>query len=230
MARTVTAHTRGGHVYEAIRAGILAGEFQPGQKLKPNDLKVQYGVSLSVVREALSRLAEQRLVQSQPNQGFQVVPLSEKGLRDLTDLRVMVECFALRRAVERGDVAWEAEIVAAHHTLTVTPPYEDDDSSQISESWEQAHRRFHYTLIAGCDMPIVLELCSSLFDASQLYRRLAAPLTKGAREREVATEHAQIMEAALARDVEVCAARLELHFRATTKLLLTRLLQVDTNT
>jgi DNA-binding GntR family transcriptional regulator len=76
-------------------------------------------------------------------------------------------------------------------------------------------------------MPIVLELCSSLFDATQLYRRLAAPLTAGARD--VATEHAQIMEAALARDVEVAVARLELHFRATTKLLLTRLLQVDTH-
>jgi DNA-binding GntR family transcriptional regulator len=227
MARTVTAHTRGGHVYEAIRTGILTGEFQPGQKLKPNDLRIQYGVSLSVVREALSRLAEQRLVQSQPNQGFQVVPLSEKALRDLTDLRVMVECFALRRAVERGDVTWEAEIVAAHHTLTVTPPYEDDDSSQISESWEQAHRRFHYALIAGCDMPIVLELCSSLFDATQLYRRLAAPLTQGGRD--FATEHAQIMEAVLARDVDVSVARLELHFRATTKLLLTQLLQVKSD-
>jgi DNA-binding GntR family transcriptional regulator len=229
MARTVTAHTRGGHVYEAIRAGILAGEFQPGQKLKPNDLRVQYCVSLSVVREALSRLAEQRLVQSQPNQGFQVVPLSEKALRDLTDLRVMVECFALRRAVERGDVTWEADIVAAHHTLAVTPPFEADPSSQLSQSWEQAHRRFHYALIAGCDMPIVLELCSSLFDASQLYRGLVAPLTAES-ARDVATEHAQIMEAAVARDVEVSAARLELHFRATTKLLLTQLLQVDTHT
>jgi DNA-binding GntR family transcriptional regulator len=112
--------------------------------------------------------------------------------------------------------------------LTVTPPFDDHDSSHLSESWERAHRRFHYALIAGCDMPIVLELCSSLFDASQLYRRLAAPLTEGARE--VATEHAQIMEAALARDVEVSLARLELHFRATTKLLLTQLLQVDTHT
>jgi DNA-binding GntR family transcriptional regulator len=229
MARTVTAHTRGGHVYEAIRAAILAGEFQPGQKLKPNELKVRYGVSLSVVREALSRLAEQRLVQSQPNQGFQVVPLSAKALRDLTDLRVMVECFALRRAIERGDVTWEAEIVAAHHTLTVTPPFEADPSSPISKSWEQAHRRFHYALIAGCDMPIVLDLCSSLFDASELYRGLAAPLTaEGARD--VATEHAQIMEATLARDVEVGVARLDLHFRATTKLVLTRLLDVDSDT
>jgi GntR family transcriptional regulator, carbon starvation induced regulator len=78
-------------------------------------------------------------------------------------------------------------------------------------------------------MPIVLELCSSLFDASELYRGLAAPLTaEGARD--VATEHAQIMEAALARDVDVSAARLELHFRATTKLLLTQLRQVDTHT
>lgn len=222
MARTAVAHTRGGHVYEAIRSAILAGEFEPGQKLKPNELRLQYGVSLSVVREALARLAEQRLVLSQPNQGFQVVPVSEKALRDLTDLRVMVESFALRRAIERGDVAWEADIVAAHHTLAVTPI---DLHGGANDSWEEAHRRFHYALIQGCDMPIVLDLCSSLFDASRLYRRLSAPLTEGARD--IATEHAQIMEAALARDVDVCLARLELHFRTTTKILLTQLLHVQ---
>lgn len=220
MARTAVARTRGGHVYEAIRAAILAGEFTPGQKLKPNELKVQYGVSLSVVREALARLAEQRLVLSQPNQGFQVVPVGEKELRDLTDLRVMVESFAMRRAIERGDVGWEAAIVAAHHTLTATPiSYHGSN-----EPWEEAHRQFHYALIKGCDMPIVLDLCSSLFDASRLYRRLSAPLVEGTRD--IAAEHLQIMEAALARDADVCLARLELHFRTTSKVLLTGLLHV----
>jgi len=223
VARTAAAHTRGGRVYEAIRAAILAGDFKPGQKLKPNELRGQYGVSLSVVREALARLAEQRLVLSQPNQGFQVVPVSEKALRDLTDLRVMVESFALRRAVERGDVAWEAGIVAAHHTLTVTPI----DFEGSNEAWEEAHRRFHYALIEGCDMPVVLDLCSSLFDASRLYRRLSAPWTEVARD--IAAEHAQIMEAALAREVDVCLARLELHFRTTTKVLLTEFLHVEPN-
>jgi DNA-binding GntR family transcriptional regulator len=220
VARTAVAHTRGGHVYEAIRSAILAGEFIPGQKLKPGELKVQYGVSLSVVREALARLAEQRLVLSQPNQGFQVVPIGEKELRDLTDLRVMVESFAMRRAIERGDVGWESAIVAAHHTLTATPlAYHGSN-----ESWEEAHRRFHFALIQGCDMPIVLDLCSSLFDASRLYRRLSAPLVEGARD--IAAEHLQIMEAALARDADVCLARLELHFRTTAKMLLTELLHV----
>ncbi|WP_317160852.1 GntR family transcriptional regulator [[Mycobacterium] appelbergii] len=213
--------TRSGQVYDAIRAAILAGHFKPGQKLKPNELREQYGVSLSVVREALARLAEQRLVLSQPNRGFQVVPVSEKALRDLTDLRVMVESFALRRAIERGNVAWESEVVAAHHTLAVTPT--DFDGS--NEVWEEAHRRFHYALIDGCDMPVVLDLCSSLFDASRLYRRLTAPWVEGTRD--IAAEHAQLMDAALARDVDVSLALLELHFRTTTKVLLTEFLHVE---
>ena len=221
MTRIVAGRTRGGRVHAAIRAAILAGEFEPGQRLKPNDLRAQYGVSLSVVREALARLAEQRLVLSQPNQGFQVVSVGEDALRDLTDLRVMVESFAMRRAIGRGDVAWEADIVAAHHTLAMTPI---DLTGSSNEEWEEAHRRFHHALIDGCQMPIVLDLCSSLFDASRLYRRLSAPLIKGARD--VADEHSQIMESALARDVDMCLARLELHYRTTTKILLTRFVEL----
>jgi DNA-binding GntR family transcriptional regulator len=226
MARTAAAHTRGGHVYEAMRAAILAGKFEPGTKLKPNELRVQYGVSLSVVREALARLAEQHLVVSQPNQGFRVVPVSEKALRDLTDLRVVVESFAVRRAIEVGDVAWEAEIVATHHTLSVAPYDFDDDSN---EAWNEAHRRFHYALVAGCDMPILLDLCSSLFDAGRLYRLLAVPATIKD-TRDVPAEHAQIMAAALGRDADECVARLGLHYRATTKVLLEQVLHVPSKT
>jgi DNA-binding GntR family transcriptional regulator len=227
MARTAVAHTRGGHVYEAIRAAILAGKFEPGEKLRPNEMREQYGVSLSVVREALARLAEQHLVVSRRNHGFQVMPVSEKALRDITDLRVAVESFAMRRAIEMGDVAWEAEIVATHHTLTVTP-YDRSKDSNSNEAWHEAHRRFHYALLEGCDMPIVLDLCSSLFDGTRLYRLLAVPVTKDTRD--VVDEHAQIMAAALRRDADECVARLGLHYRTTAKVLLENVLHVPSET
>lgn len=212
------ADTLGSYVYEQIRAEILRGNFKPGERLKPADLRLRFNVSVSVIREALARLAEQRLVRTEHNQGFQVTPLGETHLRDLTAVRTLVEGYALRTAIERGEVVWEGQIVAAHHVLTSTPARGPDGGVDTTDAWSDAHRRFHRALIEACQMPILLEMCDSLFDASELYRRLSAPYTGG--NRDVANEHREIMEATLAGDGELAASRLSVHFENTTSLLL----------
>ena len=78
-------------------------------------------VSLNVVREALSRLAGERFVRAFQQQGFVVVELSVADLVDLTDVRGTIETTALRRSVERGDLHWEASLVAAHQELARNP-------------------------------------------------------------------------------------------------------------
>jgi len=59
--------TRTGEVYEALRADILNTQIEPGRRLKIADLSNRFGVSLSVVREALTRLGEQGLVVANPH-------------------------------------------------------------------------------------------------------------------------------------------------------------------
>src|SRR5438270_5864488 len=90
-------------IYACLRADILAGRFEPGQRLRPTELAGINGVSLNVVREALNRLAGERLVRASPQQGFAVVTLTAEDLADLTDVRELVEATALRRSIERGD-------------------------------------------------------------------------------------------------------------------------------
>lgn len=218
MARTATSATLASHVYEQIRHEILNGAFQPGERLKPADLRVRFGVSVSVVREALSRLSEQRLVQANHNQGFRVIELTEKGIRELTDIRIHIESFALQRSIGRADVEWEGRVLAAHHRLAHTPTRSADDPHHSTEEWSRVHRDFHQTLVSACDMPMLLEMCDSLYDASELYRRLSAPLTEG--NRDVACEHRELSEAALDRDVDLASRLLAEHFNRTTELLI----------
>src|SRR6476619_43700 len=109
--------TRSGEVYEALHADILNSRFEPGSKLKIANLGTRFGVSLSVVREALTRLGEQGLVVANPQRGFSVVELSVNDLDDLTNVRTQIESMALRDSVVHGGVAWEAQVVAAHHRL-----------------------------------------------------------------------------------------------------------------
>ena len=222
MARTATSETLASHVYAALRSGILNGEFEPGQKLRPAELRERYGVSVSVIREALARLAEQHLVRGENNQGFRVTPLTEKELLDLTAIRVVVDGYALRVSIERGDLAWESRLVAAGHLLAVTPSRDAPGIPRVTEAWSEAHRAFHRTLTEACQMPMMTGMCDSLLDASELYRRLSAPFT--AEHRDVAAEHQRILDATLARDADLAVEHLSAHYQLTTALLLEGLL------
>src|SRR5438270_109111 len=138
--------TRTEAVYDELRRELLdlSGQFEPGQRLKLLPLAERFDASQSVIREALTRLAEQGLVVATPQHGFSVRELSVPDLADLTRVRVQVESLALRQAIQSGDVAWEAAVVAAHHTLDRTPV--DNATGGFNEDWAEAHRAFHQTL------------------------------------------------------------------------------------
>jgi len=117
VAVPAATSTRAEHVHGALRAEILAGRLAPGTRLRLVELAERFSVSQSVVREALTRLAGQEIVVALPQQGFRVASLTLDDLTALTEARMHIEGLVLRLAVQRGDVAWEASAVAAHHRL-----------------------------------------------------------------------------------------------------------------
>src|SRR6266566_3802959 len=98
--------TRTEQVYEVVRSELLNGVLHPGQKLKMVELTDRFGVSQSVIREALTRLTEQGLLVATPQRGFRVRDLSIEDIAELTESRIQIESLALRLAVERGDLEW----------------------------------------------------------------------------------------------------------------------------
>lgn len=213
------AKTRALEVHSAIRRNILNGRLTPGEKLSPSVLAAEYGVSLSVVREALTRLAEQSLVVSQPQQGFQVMPISREDLLDLTSVRLDIETLALRRSVQRGGMDWRSGLVAAHYVLEHTPQYEPDDPSVLSEDWARAHAAYHHQLLVNCGSARLLEIAESLRDSAELYRRWSSPIG-GDVQRDIAGEHRAILDAIQAGDPDAAADRLSAHIAHTTNVLL----------
>ena len=206
-------------VYEQIRGDILAIRLTPGERLKMNPLCERFGASLSVIREALTRLAEQRLVSFEPQAGFSVVSLDREGLSDLTAVRVQVENLALTWSIERADLAWETAIVASLYALGKTPQHVPGNSGEMSEQWATAHAAFHTALASGCGNPLLLDIRAGLYDRSELYRRWAQPVVR--ESRDVHAEQMAIADAALSRDAALAAEQLERHLRRTAEILLT---------
>lgn len=204
--------------YERIRADILGGRIQPGAKLPFANLVEEYQCSVGVIREALQRLVEQGLVQTEWQQGFRVVDISVEDLQDLTDARCEFEVLALRYAIDHGDLTWEAEAISAHHLLVRTPMYTEDGPTRFTEEWVEAHNRFHAALVAGCSNRRILAAANNLRVSAELYQRWSAPIRD--RERDIAGEHKAILDAVVERDAESAAHLLTAHIRRTTDKLL----------
>src|SRR5690348_9989272 len=162
-----TSATRTEQVYEVIRSELLNGGLHPGQKLKMVEFTERFGVSQSVIREALTRLTEQGLLIATPQRGFRVRDLSVEDIAELTETRVQVESLALRLAVQRGDLQWETGVLAAHHRLERTPVTRADET--VSEDWSVQHRDFHQALLAGCGNRRLEAVATSLRDSAELY-------------------------------------------------------------
>ena len=202
-----------------IKVDILAGRQEPGTRLVLAALVSDYGASMGVVREALSRLVAQGLVEVQAQQGFRVAPVSVPDLKELTEARCHVESLVLRQSLEHGSLEWEATVIAAHHRLSRLPS-KDPARPDTTEKWTVAHAAFHSALLDGCPNRRLRLVASSLRDSAELYRRWSMPLEHG--ERDVAAEHAAILAAALSRDTASAAGLLTGHIRHTTRILLTR--------
>jgi DNA-binding GntR family transcriptional regulator len=204
-------------VYDRLRSDLLNGILHPSQKLKMVELTDRFGVSQSVVREALTRLTEQGLLVATPQRGFRVRDLSIEDIAELTETRIQVESIAVRLAVERGDLQWETGILASHHRLERTPVTRADGT--VSEDWSGHHRDFHQALLAGCGNRRLESVASSLRDSAELYRRWYWVLTDD-HQRDLAAEHRQLKELALARNADRAVEVLTEHIERAPSLLI----------
>jgi DNA-binding GntR family transcriptional regulator len=204
-------------VLERLRADILSTKLIPGQKLHIAGLAKQFSVSLAAVREALSRLVADGLVQASDQRGFRVSPVSSSDLEDVTRTRIDIESLALRRSIECGDRAWLASVEQAFVALSAVPYRHPDDPNAHNEVWIVRHRVFHRALVNACGSQWLLGFRDILHEQSERYRRLSVRRETG-RVRDVEAEHAAIVQAVLGRDADAAVAALTKHFLTTMHL------------
>jgi len=201
------AETRGTLLTAALREEILDGKLRPGDRLHIDDTRRRFHVSLSPLREALSRLSVEGLVVAEDQRGFRVAPVSVENCREVTRLRCMLETMALREAITKAEPAWRQEVCSAWEAL------ERCSHGPRDAIWERTHEDFHITLIGGCRLPMLVDFIVGLHNRSDRYRRLF--LRKREPDRNALSEHESIVLAALDGEAELAAALLGQHIRRT---------------
>src|SRR5947208_3434385 len=150
--------------YSRLRSDILGGELLPGMKLKLDALRDRYEVSVNTLRESLSRLAADGLVEAEGQRGFTVVPATLADLIDITETRRLLECHAAKLSVERADLEWESRLVAAYHKLSRAEQMVVQDADQHADLLETYNRQFHCALISGCNSRWLLHFHGLMYD------------------------------------------------------------------
>lgn len=214
----VSARTRETYARERLRYDILTGQLSPGSKLRVKYLCERYDVGATPLREALSRLVSEGLVIARENKGFAVAPLSIAELRDITELRRILEGQAFVLALEKGDDRWESEVLASFHRLkhTITAPVPDALEQRLE--FERRHEGFHITLISACENRKLLRYAESLYVLLRRYRPVLqmAEMT----ERELVGIHERLVHTALNREREAAVNLIAEHVAVNVETVL----------
>ena len=136
-----------------LRKALLAGEFLPGEELSLTNIAARMGVSRTPVREAFQALAAEGLLELRMNRGAVVVGIDEKFIRDHFELRMVLECEAVRRAVRnKVDTAKLLKLQqwAETHLDTMTEAEYRNYNQQIHmEFWKAAGNQKLYDLLSS---------------------------------------------------------------------------------
>jgi GntR family carbon starvation induced transcriptional regulator len=203
--------------YAVLREAIMSCRLEPGAKIKISDAAAEFEFSPGAVREALSRLAAERMAVATAQKGFTVATISADELIDLTRTRIAIEQLCLRSAIGNGDVEWEAGIVAAYHRLHRIPIAASRRDARLSPAWAAAHSAFHAAIASACESRWTLTIRDMLYAQAERYRSLSKVVDD---KRNIDAEHKGLLDACLARDADLACRRMEAHLRRTMEILL----------
>jgi DNA-binding GntR family transcriptional regulator len=195
------AGSKSGFVYDELRADIIALKLEPGAQIDKSLVCERLGVSRQPLSEALSRLAEERLVTVEPQKGTYVTRIRMDDVVDAAFVREALEVATVRRLAPGMDAETldRLKLLVSYQSAAL--------SAGDTEEFYALDVRFHGTLLGRLALRRVTEVVESARAQTERIRRLLLP----ARNEKTITEHKHILAALVARDQDRAAAAMHVH-------------------
>ncbi len=200
-------NTVGFATFEAIKHDVIFGNLKPGQKLKLDQLKQKYNVSVSTLRETLNRLGSKGFIVAEEQRGFFVAPISKKDFIEIANLRLLLESHALAESIKNGDPEWEGGLMSAHHKLHLMEEKMMAGDQAYKGEWKKYDGEFHQALVGACGSKALVSLYNTIYEQYLRYQMQVLVF----RGETAAIEHKAMLDAALARDNEALQSLLKQH-------------------
>ena len=195
-------------VRDGLRQAILDGSYVAGEQLRQDELAERFGTSRIPVREALRQLEAEGLVTLVANKGAVVTTLSLDEVMELLDIRIGLECRALKLSVPNmaaEDFTYLDDILRS---------YEEQGSPA---SWSDHNELFHFALYDPCRRARLLAMIRSTW--AQIGRFMRAQVSRAAGKEGPLQDHRKLVVLCRASDVDRAVQLLETHITQTQKSL-----------
>lgn len=196
-------------VVHAIREGVKAGRFVPGQRLVEADLVRDLGIGRNALREGLARLASEGLILLEAHRGASIRRLSRQEVVDFYQLREVLEGLAARLAAERIDELDHRDRLRRALEAFRTAAQRGDLPAAMDENV-----RFHGCIVEISRHPRLIELVDQL--QIQTFRIQFRQDVEHMREYSL-SEHESLADAILAGDAERAEGLMRQHLRHTRR-------------
>ena len=192
---------------EQLREAIIRGVYQPGQRLKQQELARTLGCSPVPVREALHRLAAEGFVVIDPQRGARVADFNSRELEQIYEVRTLLEGRAAERAAERMTPETARRLRAILDKM--------DTPGIAPVDWVRLNWEFHDGLYASSEQEFLRKTISNLRRSMEPYLRLdIAQVRNYAAGRR---EHRAILQACVRKDAKLAARHTIAHLRRTAQ-------------
>ena len=196
--------------YEVLRRNILNGNLAPGTRLAQTQVASQLSLSTTPVREALRRLAGEELVRIDAHRGAIVRGLDPEELKEIYELRLLLEPLGIRKAVAN---ITDAELAEAEALWEKMEDFSDMDA------WANWNREFHAVFARACASPNLNRILQGLRDSAARYVRLSSVADPGYAT-TANQEHRELIEACRSRKADKAAKIEKEHLMKTLNVAL----------
>ena len=200
---------------ERLMADIQSGALEPGRKLRIVELKRQYGIGASPLREALQFVSSLGYATGESHRGYRVAALSREDLADITRAREVIEAGMLEASMAATNDEWEVSLLAAMEKLRRAVARAGEEGFYTSAAVTAAHKDLHAALVANCGSPRLINMQALLFDQARRYRVIMIAEVPSA-ERFVQT-HQALVDVVLGKNVGEASSALRSHLNLTLR-------------
>ncbi len=200
-------------VIDGLRSCISDLTFKPGDRLIERELCEMLGVSRTLVREALSQLVAEGLVQIIPHKGPIVSVMTGDEARGLYEVRAVLEALAGRQFTER---ATDDQRVALKQALEKLASIRDLPGEEGTMRFLKQKAQFYDVMLEGASNPVLTEMLRLVHTRVMMLR--ATTLSQEGRLPQSYDEIASIVDAVMRNDADAAAAACKRHVEQAERL------------
>ena len=207
--------------YDHIRGKLLAGQLRPGTRLSNRGLAQEIGVSVIPIREAMSQLVSEGLLEHKPKVGTFVVEVSGQEMLDLCELREALESYAAGKAAKRITEIELAEMEACWQKMRAICAEVERDGWTLNRTdrWRLADAGFHLALLRAAGNRRALKTVSDLRVMTYVFGHQDDEHSLGDPAR-ACDEHRRIIEAIRKADGTEARAVMAEHLHRASRIVL----------